>query len=224
MSALNILIVDDEQDMRVLIRSFLIAEGYKVAEAANGLDALSVIDKTSPDLVLVDVMMPFMDGYALVEEVRKTSDVPVIFLSAKGEEWDKVKGLKLGADDYMSKPFYSEELIARIETVLRRVNPQRKKTTWLKAGPLSLDPQNHRVFVADHEVLLTMKEFQLLSVLVMNKNNVMTRRNLMEIVWGMDYSGTERTVDTHIKTLRMKLGENGMAIKTVWGVGYKLEV
>lgn len=224
MSALNILIVDDEQDMRVLIRSFLIAEGYQVTEAANGLDALSVIDKTSPDLVLVDVMMPFMDGYALVEEVRKTSDVPVIFLSAKGEEWDKVKGLKLGADDYLSKPFYSEELIARIETVLRRVKPQHQKTTWLKAGPLSLDPKNHRVLVADHEVLLTMKEFQLLSVLVMNKNNVLTRRNLMEIVWGMDYSGTERTVDTHIKTLRMKLGEKGMAIKTVWGVGYKLEV
>lgn len=224
MSAHKILIVDDEQDMRTLIRSFLIAEGYHVAEASNGLDALSLIEKTSPDLVLVDVMMPFMDGYALVEEVRKTLDVPMIFLSAKGEEWDKVKGLKLGADDYLSKPFYSEELIARIETVLRRVNPQHKKTTWLKAGPLSLDPQNHRVFVADTEILLTMKEFQLLSVLVVNKNNVLSRRDLMEIVWGVDYSGTERTVDTHIKTLRMKLGEKGMAIKTVWGVGYKLEV
>ena len=224
MNMQKILIVDDERNMRTLIRSFLTAEGYGVVEASNGLDALRLIEKTSPDLVLIDVMMPFMDGYTLVEEVRKTLDVPIIFLSAKGEEWDKVKGLKLGADDYLSKPFNSEELMARIETVLRRANPSQHKSQWIKAGPFSLDQRNHSAYVADREILLTMKEFQLLAVLMQHKNNVMSRGTLMEMVWGMDYSGTERTVDTHIKTLRMKIGEKGMVIKTVWGIGYKLEV
>ena len=224
MNTYKLLIVDDEQDMRTLIRSFLVAEGYQVLEASNGAEALMLLEKNVPDLILADVMMPFMDGYALIEEVRKTRDVPVIVLSAKGEEWDKVKGLKLGADDYIAKPFHSAELIARIETVLRRTDPKRRKTNLLQAGVFSIDQKNHRTFAGDNEISLTMKEFQLLAVLVQHPKNVLSRRILLETVWGMDYEGTERTVDTHIKTLRLKLGDKGDAIKTVWGVGYKLEV
>lgn len=220
----KLLIVDDEQDMRMLIRSFLVAEGYQVLEASNGAEALMLLEKNAPDLILADVMMPFMDGYALIEEVRKTRDVPVIVLSAKGEEWDKVKGLKLGADDYIAKPFHSAELIARIETVLRRTDPKRRKSNLLQAGVFSIDQKNHRAFAGENEISLTMKEFQLLAVLVQHPKNVLSRRILLEMVWGMDYEGTERTVDTHIKTLRLKLGDKGEAIKTVWGVGYKLEV
>lgn len=224
MNTFKILVVDDEQGMRSLIRSFLTAEGYEVHEASNGMDALRLLDKISVDLTIIDIMMPFMDGYELLGEIRKSFELPVIVLSAKGEEWDKVKGLKLGADDYVSKPFYSDELIARVETVLRRSNPHFKQSSWLKAGPFSLDQKNHCAYLENKEVPLTLKEFQLLAILMVHKGNVMTRRDLLEKVWGIDYAGTERTVDTHIKTLRIKLGELGSAIKTIWGVGYKLEV
>lgn len=224
MSVRKILIIDDEADMRKLIKSFLVSEGYLVTEAANGMEALKMFNYNSPDIMLVDVMMPFMDGYAFTEEIRKTSNIPIIFLSAKGEEWDKVKGLKLGGDDYLVKPFHSGELIARIETVLRRTDPYFHKGNLLKAGPISLDLSGYRVFLESEELSLTMKEYKLLSLLVTNKNSLVTRDYLMETVWGLEYSGTERTVDTHIKTLRMKMKEHGELIKTVWGLGYKLEV
>ncbi|TDL30951.1 response regulator transcription factor [Jeotgalibacillus sp. S-D1] len=224
MSVRKILIVDDEAAMRNLIRSFLVSEGYVVTEAANGMEALKIAKNDPPDLMLVDVMMPFMDGYVFTEEIRKTADTPIIFLSAKGEEWDKVKGLKIGGDDYLVKPFHSGELIARIETVLRRSDPHFHKSNLMKAGPISLDLTSYRVFLENEELSLTMKEYKLLSLLVTNKNSLVTRDYLMETVWGLEYSGTERTVDTHIKTLRMKMKQHGELIKTVWGLGYKLEV
>lgn len=224
MSLATILVVDDEPDMRRLIRSFLVAEGYSVLEATNGMDALDLVKKTTIDLMLLDVMMPFVNGYTVTKEVRKTSNMPIIFLSARGDEWDKVKGLRFGADDYLVKPFHSGELIARIETVLRRSNQSAHKNILLKAGPIIIDETNHEVYLEGTKIVLTRKEFDLLALLVANQNKLLTRTLLMETVWGMEYSGTERTVDTHIKTLRLKLHTAGSYIKTVRGLGYKLEV
>lgn len=224
MSLATILVVDDEPDMRRLIRSFLVAEGYSVLEATNGMDALDIIKKTNIDLMLLDVMMPFVNGYTVTQEVRKTSNMPIIFLSARGDEWDKVKGLRFGADDYLVKPFHSGELIARIETVLRRSIQPTHKNILLKAGPIIIDETNHEVYLEGTQILLTRKEFDLLALLIANQNKLLTRTFLMETVWGMEYSGTERTVDTHIKTLRLKLHIAGSFIKTVRGLGYKLEV
>ena len=224
MSLATILVVDDEPEMRRLIRSFLVAEGYSVLEATNGMDALDLLKKTAIDLMLLDVMMPFVNGYTVTQEVRKTSNLPIIFLSARGDEWDKVKGLRFGADDYLVKPFHSGELIARIETVLRRSIQAAHKNVLLKAGPIIIDETNHEVFLDGSKILLTRKEFDLLVLLVTNQNKLLTRTLLMETVWGMEYSGTERTVDTHIKTLRLKLQTAGSFIKTVRGLGYKLEV
>lgn len=224
MSLATILVVDDEPDMRRLIRSFLVAEGYSVLEATNGMDALDLVKKTTIDLMLLDVMMPFVNGYTVTKEVRKTSNMPIIFLSARGDEWDKVKGLRFGADDYLVKPFHSGELIARIETVLRRSNQSAHKNILLKAGPIIIDETNHEVYLEGTKIVLTRKEFDLLALLVANQNKLLTRTLLMETVWGMEYSGTERTVDTHIKTLRLKLHTAGSFIKTVRGLGYKLEV
>lgn len=224
MSLATILIVDDEPEMRRLIRSFLVAEGYSVLEATNGMDALDIVKKTTIDLMLLDVMMPFVNGYTVTKEVRKTSNMPIIFLSARGDEWDKVKGLRFGADDYLVKPFHSGELIARIETVLRRSIQSAHKNILLKAGPIIIDETNNEVYLEGTKILLTRKEFDLLALLVANQNKLLTRTLLMETVWGMEYSGTERTVDTHIKTLRLKLHTAGAFIKTVRGLGYKLEV
>ncbi|MCZ8538345.1 response regulator transcription factor [Paenisporosarcina quisquiliarum] len=224
MSLGTILVVDDELEMRRLIQSFLVAEGYTVLEAANGMDALDFVKKANIDLMLLDVMMPYVDGYTVTKEVRKTSDIPIIFLSARGDEWDKVKGLRFGADDYLVKPFHSGELIARIETVLRRSTQAKQKNKLLKAGPILIDETNHEAYVEGTYIPLTRKEFSLLSLLVANQNHLLTRTLLMETVWGLEYSGTERTVDTHIKTLRLKLHSAGSFIKTVRGLGYKLEV
>ncbi len=224
MSMGTILVIDDEIAMRALIKSFLVPEGYLVKDASNGMEALEMIYEESPDLIIVDIMMPFMDGYTFTKELRKSSDTPIIFLSAKGEEWDKVKGLKLGADDYLVKPFHYGELIARIETVLRRSSKHYRKILTIKAGPITIDVENHLAFLDGKEVSLTLKEFGLLSLLVTHRNNLITRNNLMATIWGTEYSGTDRTVDTHIKTLRLKMKQHGVLIKTVWGLGYKLEV
>ncbi|KIL46742.1 response regulator transcription factor [Jeotgalibacillus soli] len=224
MTGRSILVVDDEAPMRMLIRSFLEKEGYRVSEAPNGIDALNLVSAKSFDLILLDVMMPFMDGYAFTKELKQKDDIPIIFLSAKGEEWDKIKGLKMGADDYIVKPFHSGELLARIETVLRRAFPLNHKKNIIKAGPIRLDLNAHRTFLDQEEISLTLKELNILSLLIQCENTVLSRNRLMESVWGAEYSGTERTVDTHIKTLRIKLKKHGELIKTVWGIGYKFEV
>lgn len=221
----TIMVIDDEAQMRDLIRKFLEEDGYKVIEASDGLDALTLLSETMPDLMLVDVMMPYMDGFLFATEVKKFTNAPFIFLSAKGEEWDKVHGLKLGGDDYIVKPFTPAELLARIETVLRRSNRNREdKHTDLEKGPFVIDEQSREVKLAGKSLSLTRKEYALLCILIKNSDRVYTREELLHLVWGEDYRGSDRTVDTHIKTLRLKMGAYSSLIETIWGVGYKLGV
>ncbi|HLR42781.1 MAG TPA: response regulator transcription factor [Pseudogracilibacillus sp.] len=224
MDKTTIMIIDDEKQMRELIRTFLEKDGYTVIEAANGFDALTILSEQIPDLMLVDVMMPYMDGFSFVTEARKFTTAPIIFLTAKGEEWDKVHGLKLGGDDYIVKPFRPAELLARIESVLRRAQQTRNESTLFKKGPFVIDEHSYTIKVEEKNLSLTRKEFALLCILVKNPERVYTREQLLRLVWGDSYRGSDRTVDTHIKTLRLKMGDYGSLIETVWGVGYKLEV
>jgi DNA-binding response OmpR family regulator len=220
----TIMIIDDEPQMRKLIRMFLEKEGYTVVEATDGVHALSLIPQTDPQLLLVDVMMPYMDGFTFAKEVKRTSTIPLIFLSAKGDEWDKIQGLKLGGDDYIVKPFLPGELLARIESVLRRSYQSKPVTDTLTVGPLVIDNGAHTVSLNGKPLLLTLKEFGMLHVLAKNKGRVYSREQLLHIVWGEEHQSSERTVDTHIKTLRLKMGNDGELIETVWGIGYKFEV
>ncbi|MEK4404305.1 response regulator transcription factor [Sporosarcina sp. FSL K6-6792] len=224
MNSSTIMIIDDEPQMRNLIRMFLEKEGYTVVEATDGIHALSLIDQTNPQLLLVDVMMPFMDGFTFAKEIKRTSTIPLIFLSAKGDEWDKIQGLKLGGDDYIVKPFLPGELLARIESVLRRSYQNIPVADTLTVGPLVIDNGAHTVSLNGKPLLLTLKEFGMLHVLAKNKGRVYSREQLLHIVWGEEHQSSERTVDTHIKTLRLKMGNNGDLIETVWGIGYKFEV
>jgi DNA-binding response OmpR family regulator len=218
------MIIDDEETMRALVKNFLIKDGYSVIEAANGMDALALLENHAPDLIVVDVMMPYMDGFSFANELKKNHNIPLIFLSAKGEEWDKVQGLKLGGDDYIVKPFHPGELLARIESVLRRARHIHKPHNRVQIGPLVLDSLAYKALIDDQPISLTLKEYEMLSLLAKNKGNVFTRDQLLESVWGTDYNGTGRTVDTHIKTLRLKLKDHAYLIQTAWGIGYKFEV
>ncbi len=222
MNKYTIMIIDDESQMRDLVRKFLEIEHYNIIEATDGIHALSLIKKTSPDLFIVDVMMPFMDGFQFAKEVKRHQKTPIIFLSAKGDEMDKVQGLKLGGDDYIVKPFLSAELLARVESVLRRTYQYSEPDTLLKAGPLIIDTEAHGVKVNGVPLSLTLKEFGLLQLFIKNQDRVYSREQLLKIVWGENHQSTDRTVDTHIKTLRLKLGNYGKMIETVWGVGYKV--
>ena len=224
MTGYTIMIVDDESQMRELIRKFLETENYTVVEATDGMHALSLLESTSPDLLIVDVMMPYMDGFVFAEEVKRNYTTPLIFLSAKGEEWDKVKGLKLGGDDYIVKPFLPAELLARVESVLRRTYQNTQPLELVKVGPIVIDIESHITTVNGTPISLTLKEFGLLQLFAKNKGRVFSREQLLQLIWGEDHKSSERTVDTHIKTLRLKLGEYGDLIETVWGIGYKLEV
>ncbi|ANB59970.1 response regulator transcription factor [Anoxybacteroides amylolyticum] len=219
----TILIVDDEEDMRFLVSMYLENSGFSCLQAKDGEEALQLLHTKQVDLMLLDVMMPSVDGFTLCERIRERSDVPIVFLTARGEEWDKVKGFKLGGDDYIVKPFSPGELIARIEAVLRRVF-QTKKTDDLSFGSLFIDEKGRKVVVDGEAILLTLKEFDLLLFLAKHAGKVFTREDLLLRVWGYDYTGNARTVDTHIKTLRIKLKQAGPFIKTVWGIGYKFEV
>lgn len=224
MNSSTIMIIDDEPQMRKLIRMFLEKEGYTVVEATDGIHALSLIAKTEPQLLLVDVMMPYMDGFTFAKELKRTSTIPLIFLSARGEEWDKIQGLKLGGDDYIVKPFLPGELLARIESVLRRSYQNKPVADTLTVGPLIIDTGAHTMLLNGKPLLLTLKEFGMLHVLAKNKGRVYSREQLLHIVWGEEHQSSERTVDTHIKTLRLKMGNDGELIETVWGIGYKFEV
>lgn len=219
-----IMVIDDEKQMRDLIRFFLEEEGYSVIEASDGAQALLLLKNMEPDLLLVDVMMPFVDGFSFAQEVKETSSIPLIFLSAKGESWDKVHGLKLGADDYIVKPFDPSELLARIESVLRRSNYREKTEDIIEIGPITINKDAQQVKLDGDLVNLTRKEFGLLYILAKHHNHVYSREKLLNLVWGSDHQSSERTVDTHIKTLRIKMKKHGSFIKTVWGIGYKLEV
>lgn len=223
MEDITILIVDDEKPMRQMIRKFLEKENYYVLEASDGTDALLMLEKHTPHLLIVDVMMPFMDGFSLAKEVKEKSNIPLIFLSAKGEEWDRVHGLRLGGDDYIVKPFSPTELLARVESVLRRSYQHTNKDLF-KIGPLVIDHDSFEITLHGTVLPLTLKEFGLLEILAKNHGRAYTRSQLLHLVWGEHHLSSERTVDTHIKTLRLKMGTFGSLIKTVWGVGYKFEV
>ncbi|EEK74243.1 Two-component response regulator [Bacillus mycoides] len=217
------LVVDDESDMRQLVGMYLDNFGYEWGEAENGKEALRKLETDHYDFVVLDIMMPEMDGLSVCKEIRKTSDVPIIFLTAKGEEWNRVNGLRMGADDYIVKPFSPGELIARMEAVLRRYTKQEQQEE-IQFGPILINEKSRRVETNGETIPLTVKEFDLLYFLCQHNGQVFSREQLLEKVWGYDYAGSTRTVDTHVKTMRLKLGESGNYIQTVWGVGYKFEV
>ncbi|WP_379969072.1 response regulator transcription factor [Ectobacillus sp. sgz5001026] len=223
MNGYRILVVDDESDMRQLVGMYLDNSGYEWDEAENGVHALEKMKEHSFDLVIVDLMMPQMDGISLCKVIRETSDIPIIFLTAKGEEWNRVNGLRTGGDDYIVKPFSPGELIARLEAVLRRsVKTEGSKTEiW---GPVTIDEKGRRVILDGETISLTVKEFDLLYFLCKHEGQVFSRDQLLEKVWGYDYAGSTRTVDTHVKTIRLKFGHYADTIQTVWGIGYKFEV
>ncbi|WP_238548191.1 response regulator transcription factor [Bacillus altitudinis] len=224
MKEISIMVIDDEAQMRKMLRVFLEKKGFSVYESTDGFHALTLLSKKKPHLLIVDVMMPFMDGFKFVQEVKQQTSIPIIFLSAKGSECDKIRGLKLGGDDYIVKPFMPRELLARIESVLRRVYGHRMISNTFTIGPLVIDYDAHQMKLNQHSLSLTRKEFGLLNILATNCGRVFSRTQLLHLVWGENKKSSERTVDTHIKTLRLKMGENGYLIETVWGLGYKFEL
>jgi DNA-binding response OmpR family regulator len=220
----KVLVVDDDVNISDLIEIYLVKEGYKVYKAHNGREALKLFNEKQVDLIILDIMMPEMDGYETLKEIRKTSQVSVVMLTAKGETFDKVLGLELGADDYIVKPFEPKELVARIRAVLRRYKPQTQKRT-IEFTDLSIDADSFLVNYRGSDIEMPPKEFELLYFLASNPNKVYTRDQLLYEVWGYDYPGDSRTVDVHVKRIREKLGDHSdWNIKTVWGVGYKFEV
>jgi len=224
MNERKILIVDDEQEICQLVGMYLENHDYNWDQANNGEVALRKINQFNFDLLILDIMMPIMDGWTLCKKVRETSKVPIIFLTAKGEEWDKVNGLKMGADDYIVKPFSPGELIARVDAVLRRSKNNDESTLLFQLGNIQINEKARTVFVSNKELSLTLKEYDLLLFFCKHQDYVFSREQILEKVWGFDYFGTARTVDTHIKTLRLKLGQDADYISTVWGVGYKFGI
>lgn len=227
MSAHKIMIVDDDANISELIRLYLDKEGFATVCAPNGKIALEKFKNEVPALIILDIMMPEMDGWQVCREIRKTSDVPIIMLTAKGETFDKVLGLELGADDYMVKPFDTKELVARVKAVLRRFEAKDSKATQeISFQNLSVNLSNYELKLNGKIIEIPPKELELLYYLASNPNRVFTREQLLEEVWGFDYFGDSRTVDVHIKRLREKLEgiEGNWQLKTVWGVGYKFEV
>ncbi len=221
----HILIVDDEPLIRDLLRTHLEYAGYTCTEAGDGSAALSVLSAGNADLVILDVMMPFMDGMTCLREMRaRRINTPVIMLTARGEEYDKLAGLEQGADDYVVKPFSPREIVARVKAVLNRTMPHpQEEGTLYTFGQLVIDTASHTVKVAGQEVSLTPKEFDLLVYLAQNKGLALSREKILQQVWNYDYYGEDRTVDTHVKMLRSHLGPCRDYIATVWGVGYKFD-
>ncbi|KAB8138195.1 response regulator transcription factor [Gracilibacillus oryzae] len=223
MNKYKILIADDEEQMLTLLSSYLESLGYHIVTAANGVEALALWREQSFDLVVLDIMMPELDGFSVCRHIREVSNIPIIMLTAKGEELDRVHGLKIGADDYIVKPFSTKELAARIEALLRRSISFNQNQNMFSLGKLMIDFTGHRVTVRGLVINLTRKEFSLLQFLIKHKGQVFTREQLLDQIWGLENNATLRTVDTHVKTLRLKLDEASGYIKTVWGVGYKFE-
>ena len=224
----KILVVDDEQNILDLVVYNLQAAGYKTITAENGKEAVEKALAEHPDLIILDVMLPEMDGFEVLSTIRKESQVPVIMLTARKEEIDKVLGLEIGADDYLTKPFSPRELIARIKAILRRSGESESKATQdiIINGKLKIDTIKHQVFYGDKEINLTVKEFDLLKLLITNQGRVFSRGNLLKSLWDYDYCGDTKTIDVHIRHLRMKIEENPANprfIKTVRGVGYKFQ-
>lgn len=224
MSGTTILIVDDEQRMRKLVRDYMIREGYRVLEAADGRQALEIFNDegNSISLVILDVMMPEMDGWQVCTQIRKTSRVPIIMLTAKSDERDELRGFELGVDEYVTKPFSPRTLSARVNAILRRTMGTAAEKT-LEAGGIMMDKSAHIVTIEGNPVDLSFKEFELLQYFMENNGIALSRERILNSVWNYDYYGDARTIDTHVKKLRSKLGDKAALIKTVWGIGYKFE-
>lgn len=219
----KILVVDDESRMRKLVRDFLVKSNYEVVEASDGEEALDVFfEKNDIDLVILDVMMPKMDGWQVCREIRSYSKVPIIMLTAKSDERDELLGFELGVDEYISKPFSPKILVARVEAILRRTG-QAASEMIIEAGGIRLDKQAHSVTVGEKVIDLSYKEFELLAYFMENKGIALSREKILNSVWNYDYFGDARTIDTHVKKLRNKMGAKGELIKTIWGMGYKFE-
>ena len=224
MNELKILIVDDEAKMRKIVKDFLVKKDYIVLEAGNGEEAMDIIyDNKNIDLVILDVMMPKMDGWETCKEIRKISTVPIIMLTAKDDESDELLGYNLGIDEYITKPFSPKILVARIDAILRRANKLNEEDI-IEVGKLIINKTSHTVNVDGTEVDLSFKEFELLCYFAENKGIALSREKILNSVWNYDYFGDARTIDTHVKKIRSKLGECGDYIKTIWGMGYKFEV
>mgnify|MGYP002624400419 CR=1 FL=1 len=224
MGKLNILVVDDESRMRKLVKDFLAKKDYDVIEAGDGEEAIDIFfSRNDISLVILDVMMPKMDGWETCKEIRKFSKVPIIMLTAKGEEQDELLGFELGVDEYISKPFSPKILVARVDALLRRANKIGDGEN-LSAGIISIDKSAHTVEIEGKIIELSFKEFELLSYFVENEGIALSRENILNNVWNYDYFGDARTIDTHVKKLRSKMGSASNYIKTIWGMGYKFEV
>jgi DNA-binding response OmpR family regulator len=227
MSQETILVVDDEENIIELARLYLENEGFAVENAKDGLEALAKIETVNPVLMVLDLMLPELDGWEVCKRVRAKSNLPIIMLTARDDDIDKIVGLELGADDYMTKPYNPRELVARVKAVLRRgyhpATPQSNaETEIIRLGKLKVNLTSREVYVGDRQINLRTKEFDLLQVLVQHQGKVLSRDQLLNLVWGFDFYGETRTVDVHIAHLRKKLEEEAVAIETVWGVGYKL--
>ncbi len=223
MDKLRILVVDDESRMRKLVKDFLVRKNFEVIEAENGEQAIDIFFSTKDiSLVILDIMMPKLDGWQVCKEIRQYSKVPIIMLTARGDEKDELQGFDLGVDEYISKPFSPKILVARVEAVLRRTLQTEEEI--LEVGGIILDKNAHLVKIDGQEVDLSFKEFELLSYFVTNQGVALSREKILNNVWNYDYFGDARTIDTHVKKLRYKMGQKGDCIKTIWGLGYKFEV
>lgn len=220
----KILIADDEARIRDILKEYLDFEGFLYDEAEDGLQAVNMVKENSYDLVILDIMMPKVDGFTALREIRKFSKIPVIMLSARGEEYDKLFGFEMGVDDYITKPFSPKEVMARIKAVLKRTsNKEETSNSVIVIGGLEIDETSRKVLVDGSVASLTPKEFDILLFMAKNKGVVFSREKILEKIWGYEFFGEDRTVDTHIKMLRNSLGKYRSLIKTVWSVGYKLE-
>lgn len=217
---MKVLVVDDEELIRGVIKEYLVLEGFEVDEASNGEVAVKLVSYNDYALIIMDIMMPHMDGFKACREIKKIKDIPCIMLSARSEEDDKLNGFEIGIDDYVTKPFSPKELMARVKAVLKRIYPD---DSLFKFGELIIDDKAHDVILHGEKLYLTPKEYDLLKYFVNNKNIALSREQLLTNVWGYDFFGDDRTIDTHVKTLRKNLGNYGDHIKTIRGIGYKFE-
>lgn len=223
MEKVKILVVDDESRMRKLVRDFLMKSNYDVIEAEDGVQAVDIFfEQNDIALIILDVMMPKMDGWQVCKEIREYSKVPIIMLTAKSDERDELLGFELGVDEYISKPFSPKILVARVEAILRRTS-QVSADAIIEAGGIVVDKAAHSVFVDGKPVELSYKEFELMTYFMENKGIALSREKILNSVWNYDYFGDARTIDTHVKKLRSKMGDKGEMIKTIWGMGYKFE-
>ena len=223
MSNIQILVVDDESRMRKLVKDFLQREGYSVLEAGDGMEAMDIFYEQKIDLVILDVMMPRMDGWQTCREIRRDSTVPIIMLTARSEERDELQGFELGVDEYISKPISPKILVARVGALLKRIYGTDAEEK-MEAGGIELDKAAHQVQVDGKSIDLSYKEFELLTYFLENQGIALSREKILNNVWNYDYFGDARTIDTHVKKLRNKMGDKGNYITTIWGMGYKFEV